>query len=283
MGLREDYLFCENIIKQNSKSFYKAFSHLPEEKRQDIYAVYSFCRIVDDITDVGKDRNELEIFKSSWIDFKKGNTPDEPVWRALRNTFNTYEMNCEAFDAMIEGQFSDFDFVQPKTQDELEKYCYYVAGTVGLMILPVLSVRHKELEEGGIILGIAMQITNILRDIGEDFDNGRIYLPESVMNDYDVTPDDIRSKIVDSKFILLWEHEANLAKKYYDKAIEDFFLYDKDSLFPVMLSVNLYKEILNEVRRNRYDCLNNRNYTGKIRKMIIYIKTFFNHRGRFSR
>jgi len=275
MGLKEDYLFCENVIKKNSKSFYRAFSRLPKEKARDIYAIYGFCRVADDIVDVKNDRNELELFKSKWINFKSGNTPDEPVWRALRYTFGKYEMNYEAFDHMIEGQFSDFDFVQPKTREELEKYCYYVAGTVGLMVLPVLSKRHVELEENAIVLGKAMQITNILRDIGEDYDNGRIYLPESSMEKYNVTSYDIYSKKVSSSFIQMWEHEAKLAEKYYCRAMENISLYDKDSLFPLMLSVNFYKEILNEVRKNGYDCLTKRNYTGKTRKIMIYLSTMF--------
>ena len=273
MGLKQDYLYCEEIIRKNSKSFYKAFSYLPEDKAGDIYAIYAFCRIADDITDIQNNKTELEIFKNKWIDFKSGITPNEPVWRALRNTFKKYEMNYEAFDHMIQGQFSDFDFVQPQTQELLEQYCYYVAGTVGLMILPVLSRRHRELEESGIILGKAMQITNILRDIGEDFEKGRVYLPVSVMNKFNVTTDDIREKKADKNFYLMWEYEAKLAEAYYLKVTDDFHLYDKDSLLPVMLSVNLYKEILNEIRRNGYDCLTKRNYTGKVRKILIYLKT----------
>lgn len=273
MSLISDYKYCEEIIKRNSLSFYKAFSQLPETKANDIFAVYAFCRIADDIIDVEKDIDALKEFENDWTDFKKGYIKQTPVWRALANTFSRYDMNVGAFDDMIKGQYSDFTFVQPRTQDELDLYCYHVAGTVGLMILPVLSENHKKIENEALILGRAMQITNILRDIGEDFDNGRIYIPSEIMKRFDITEDFLSGKKTSSNFIEMWEYEAAIAEKLYENAYDSFRFYDDDSILPVLLSYNFYKDILNSVRKNNYDCLTRRNYTTKARKVFLYGKS----------
>lgn len=274
MDIKDDFKYCEDIIKNSSKSFYKAFSKLPRNKANSIYAIYAFCRTIDDMTDIKKDKNSLKDLQEDFISFKEGKDIDQPMWRALRVVFNEYEMNFKPFEDMIKGQYMDFDFKQPSNQEELENYCYYVAGTVGLMILPILSKRHKELEDVAVDLGKAMQITNILRDIGEDYDNGRVYLPIAEMEEYKYTMDKLSRKIVDNNFISLWEYEANRAKELYNKVLNKIKLFDKDSIFPVLLSLYFYREILSEVRDNKYNCLQKRNYISSKKMIKLYIKSF---------
>lgn len=273
MGIEQDFKYCEDIIMENSKSFYKAFSSLPRDKSNAVYAVYAFCRRIDDLADVSKDIQSIMKFEEDFMAFKSGKTIDDPVWRALRVVFERYEMSYLPFEDMIKGQYTDMEFKQPPTQKDLEDYCYYVAGTVGLMILPILSRRHVELEPVALDLGKAMQITNILRDIGEDYDNGRIYIPLEVMEKYGYGEDKLSKKTVDNSFISLWEYEANIAEKLYSKVLEELTLFDKDSVLPVLLSIYLYREILFEVRRSNYNCLEKRNYISGLRMALLYLKS----------
>lgn len=273
MGLQEDFIFCENIIKESSKSFYKAFSKLPSHKANGVYAVYAFCRIVDDLIDVKKDANALLEFSREFSLFKEEMELDQPLWRALRWTFSQFHMSYEPFDDMIKGQLMDLDFKQPSTQEELENYCYYVAGTVGLMILPILSERHLELKDTAMNLGRAMQITNILRDVGEDYRINRIYLLKETMAKFYYTEDMLAGGAINSSFISLWEHEAQRAEELYAGVYSNLSLFDSDSIFPVILAINFYRNILDQVRANNYDCMTRRNFVPKWRKILLYFSS----------
>ncbi|TGG88888.1 phytoene/squalene synthase family protein [Geotoga petraea] len=273
MGLKNDYRYCESIIKENSKTFYKAFSLLGKEKSNAIYAVYAYCRATDDSIDIHHSSEKLKILEKKLNDFEKGNTPDEPLWRALSDIFENYKMDIKPFYEMIEGQKMDIGFSQPEDQKDLLSYCYYVAGTVGKMLLPIIaSEKHEEIDVGKIKLGEAMQITNILRDIGEDFENGRIYIPKNIMEKYNYSKNDLKNKVINDNFIKMWEYEAEQAQKMYDDFYNFIDYFDKDSKKSVLASAKLYNAILDAVRKNGYNCLTERNYINNIEKMKIISK-----------
>ena len=160
MSLREDYKYCESIIKKNSKSFYAAFSTLPLKKRNSIYAIYAFCRLADDSVDILVSKSELLSLKTTLEKLSLGIPDDTPISRALTHTFNSYNIDFYPFYDMIKGQLSDFDFKQPETIKDLSIYSYYVAGSVGLMLLPIIATENKhKLETVAKSLGEAMQIT----------------------------------------------------------------------------------------------------------------------------
>jgi phytoene/squalene synthetase len=274
MSIQEDYRFCKEIIRTNSKSFFRAFSKLPEEKANAVYAVYAFCRYVDDIVDGKNEELSLKSFITQFEKFKKGQAADHPLWRALEDVFIKFPMSFTPFEEMIEGQLMDESFKQPQSQEDLEKYCYYVAGTVGLMILPILSKYPEQLKNTAVKLGTAMQLTNILRDIGEDYSIGRVYIPVEVLNKFNYEQHELSSKVINHNFIELWEYEAKRAESLYKEAMEYFYLFDKDSLHSVVIALFFYKEILNSVRKNRYDCLSCRNYVSMPRKYILLIKSY---------
>ena len=278
MSIQEDYSFCREIIKKNSKSFFKAFSKLTEDKANAVYAVYTFCRYVDDIVDGKNTELSLKDFIAQFEEFKRGKAVDHPLWRALGDVFINYSMSFRPFQEMIEGQLMDESFTQPYSQEDLEKYCYYVAGTVGLMLLPILSKQPEELKKAAVKLGTAMQITNILRDIGEDYSMGRIYIPVEVLEVFDYKQDELRNNVINRNFIELWEYEANRAEALYKEAMEDFYLFDKDSLLSMIIAVYLYREILNSVRKKGYDCLSCRNFVSRPRKYILLAKSYLDLR-----
>lgn len=261
MGIKDDYLYCKEIIKNNSKSFYKAFSLLPAHKRNAVYAIYAFCRLSDDAIDLHNDLAELEQLKKQLDDFLLTDQLNSPVFRALKDSFNKYQLELKPFYQMLEGQLMDTNFKGFETYDQLENYCYYVASTVGLMLLPILATKnHKKLVEPAIKLGYAMQLTNILRDIGEDLNLGRIYIPKSYFLKHSYSYDDLYAKNINQAFIDLWEDLAGTAEGYYQDFDQHLKEFDLDSRIPLKNAAWYYSKILEAVRQEKYDCLNKRCY-----------------------
>ena len=274
MGLREDYQICETIIKTHSASFYKAFSKLPKPKRRAVYAVYAFCRAADDTVDVYGDADALTALQLQLEAFEKGDTPDTPTFRALKDVFDHFQMSIEPFYQMIEGQKRDLAFKTPETETELDDYCYYVAGTVGLMLLPIVATEnHENLRDAAIDLGRAMQYTNILRDVGEDLDLGRRYLPDEWLQRYGVSEDLLKQKKVNGAFITLWRYAAERAQSLYSAHENLLHLYDPDSRLAMKRAILYYSEILNAVRANEYDCLTQRARVSNFKKFTLLIKS----------
>lgn len=270
------YAYCEEIIKIHSKSFYFAFSKLPKEKANAVYAIYAFCRLADDSIDEAETKEEqgdaLTFLTNELNRFEQGREPDHYVWQALRDVFNRYDMSIEPFYDQLHGQAMDYQFRQPQTMDDLEEYSYYVAGSVGLMLLPVIATEnHKDLEDEAIALGIAMQLTNILRDIGEDYQKiDRIYLPEELMEQENYTEADLSDQRIDESFISIWETIAYRAEQLYEKFNDSLKDFDKDSQLQVALSAKVYGGILDAVRENDYDCFTVKNKTSPAKKVVFY-------------
>ncbi|MBO1307756.1 phytoene/squalene synthase family protein [Enterococcus sp. 669A] len=265
-----DFDYCERIIEHHSKSFYAAFSRLPEQKAMSVYAIYAFCRRADDAIDVEKNPEKLAELKAQLGAFQKGDHPDEPLWRALAVVFKHYPLDIQAFYDMLEGQRRDIKFQQPATQQELEEYSYYVAGSVGLMLLPLLSQNWEKIIEEAKQLGEAMQITNILRDIGEDEAQGRIYLPKDKMAEYGVTPEDLKQHRQTAEFAQLWEYEAQRAEASYQKGLTMMPWIDEDCRTPLLAACYFYREILEVVRENDYQVFTQKHAVKQARKLRIF-------------
>lgn len=278
----DDFAKCEQTIRKHSKSFYRAFAKLPRQKAWSVFAVYSFCREADDSIDVYNDVDRLNILEKELTEFLSGTIPDRYFWRALVPVFEVYKMEAQAFYDMLTGQKMDWNFQQPNTQTQLEEYAYYVAGSVGLMLLPILSNQAEKIREQGIKLGQAMQLTNILRDIGEDIKNQRIYLPKEVMEEYKISEDTLKNEQIDERFIKLWEYEAMRAEALYQEAMTMVSTIDRDCQEALLLSAAFYEGILDAVRENSYQCFSTRNYVKKSQQLKLYhevkkqLKTSFN-------
>lgn len=263
MELSKAYRFCEEIIAANSKSFYKSFSMLPKENRKAVWAIYAFCRTVDDIVDEGADPvRELSLFKQEFNDFLAGNfNVENPMWLALSDVFKNYDMDDEAYASMIAGQEMDLLMKRYKTVEDVLDYSYHVASSVGLMLLPVLAPDKTEiLKEGAIALGYAMQITNILRDIDEDLGLGRVYLPSELMTKYNLNEEDLRRKTVTPAFVSVWEEMAKEAEYYYQKAFETINEYPVSSRIPVKGAGLVYREILTTIRKKDYNVFGQKHF-----------------------
>ncbi len=277
--LNLSYNYCESIIKKNSKSFYLAFSKLPFPKNKAIYALYAFCRQADDSVDSAQNKEEqmkniTDLSKDLELFYYK-NKPDGPIWDCLADVFSKYPMYKDAFRLQIKGQKFDIEFEQPDNLNDLITYSYHVASSVGLMMLPIIAQKnHSLLRKEAIDLGIAMQITNILRDIGEDYHVlNRIYLPKDLMNKYNVSEDMIKNKEVTQQFIDLWEYLAKTAEMYYEQFYKKIQLFDQDSQYQLLVASRLYAQILTVVRSNNYNCLHKKNKVPKIQMREIAIES----------
>jgi len=278
--LKQDYAYCEAVIKASSKSFYTAFSKLPKDKAKAVYAIYAFCRQADDTVDaqepIEMKRKKLALLEQELITFTKGETPNHPMWRALRDVFTRYQMDPSPFFDQLEGQKRDLSFQEIKDLAALKEYSYYVAGSVGVMLLPILASQQaatEELKESAISLGVAMQLTNILRDVGEDFrDNNRIYLPSDLLMRYGVEVEATMQMGPGPAFIALWEEIATESQEGYQRFWKNIQQFDEDCRLPVLVSAKLYSGIMDSVRKNNYDCLHVRNYVPEAKMLALVLE-----------
>ena len=274
--LKEDYDVCEEIIRKHSKSFYFAFSNLPKDKARAIYGIYAFCRTADDSIDEAGSKEEqaaaLDQLKNELEQFERGEIIEKPVWRVLKDVFSRYDMSIKPFYDQLKGQEMDHHFTAPSTLEELENYSYHVAGSVGLMLLPILATRtKKDLTRAAIDLGVAMQLTNILRDVGEDYHEiKRIYLPGNFLEKENYQKEDFEKNVVSPAFIRIWETIAKRAEFLYAEFQQSVPDFDRDSQFSVLLSANVYGGILNAVRKNNYDCFTKRSKVSLINRQKLY-------------
>ncbi|MGG3924463.1 phytoene/squalene synthase family protein [Metabacillus fastidiosus] len=271
----EAYKYCEKVIKHHSKTFYKAFSILSKDERKAVWAVYTFCRTVDDIVDEGRNpEKELAEFKKAFEKFLQHEYDEaDPMWVALHDVFVKYRMDEEAFRSLVKGQEMDLTINRYDTTEQLLDYCYHVASTVGLMLLPILAPGKEEmLRDGAVSLGIAMQLTNILRDIGEDLERNRIYLPKDMMKHYGLKKEALWLGKIDSSFIDVWEHLAEVAEQFYNEAFQSMNEYPIYSRIPVKRAAYLYREILPVIRSKRYKVFKEKHFVTEKQKRLILVR-----------
>lgn len=271
-AIQNDLNWCETLIQNNSSSFYRAFRKLPRQEAQAVFAIYAFCRIADDAIDVDNDPALVRAMAEKLLAFEAGETPDEPMWRALRWAFDSFPLQIRPFQEMLIGQLQDVEFQQPKSFNDLLDYCYLVAGTVGLMLCPLLAKPVTiETEKLSVELGIAMQLTNILRDVGTDYRLKRIYLPEDLMIALGVSPEDLAGPEPTPELIRLWEHLASEAEGRYRRISANLDVFDKTARLPVLLSLLYYSKIINRCRKARYRLLDRRIYVPKWEKLLLFV------------
>ena len=270
-----DFAWCEAMIREHSGSFYRAFRHLRPDKAKAVFAIYAFCRMADDAVDEHNDAVELAKLKDQLEAFSRGHDHDEPMWRALRLTFDRFELDLEPYRELLTGLEMDLTPQQPADMEEFERYCYFVAGTVGLMLNPLLAVDtdDKYTRKGSIKLGHAMQITNILRDVGTDYRLGRAYLPADIMKEHGLVFEDLAGPQMKPELKQLWERLAEQALSYYLDVEKNLKKYEKTARLPLLLSLNYYRSIIYACRKSNYDLLQRRIFVPDSHKLLLYWRT----------
>jgi phytoene synthase len=214
--------YCQQKTVQSGSSFYYSFLFLPPERRRAITALYAFCREVDDIVDETTDQSVARIKLAWWrneiAQLYQGN-PSHPVALALKPHLAAYDLKQEHLQAIIDGMEMDLDQSRYLDWPGLRKYCWHVAGVVGILSASIFGVTDPKTLEYAEKLGLAFQMTNIIRDVGEDARKGRIYLPVNELQQFGVTAADIMSFRHTDKFEALMKFQADRAQGFYDEAM----------------------------------------------------------------
>jgi phytoene synthase len=265
--------YCEDIIKKNSLTFYKAFSKIENKKqRQAIYVVYAFCRYADDLIDEHQDIKGLNQLEEELHAFKNKKKTSLLVFKALRiivDQFYGENYDYQPYFEMIQGQRMDVTITSYETMEDVLSYCYYVASSVGLMLLPILAPsKHQELKEFAIQLGYAMQITNFLRDVGEDYLKGRIYIPQETLKKYQVNIEYEFKNGPTESFKTLFNALASQARQYYQYAYDHIDAFSQDVRKPLLYAAKLYEAILDECMTD-YDVLTKKHFVSNDKKIKI--------------
>ena len=269
----------EQVIRAHSKTFYFATGLLPQAPRQGIRALYGFCRATDDLVDTAEHGvSGLEELKK-WrvqtaLPANKQTNPILYTWARVRET---YAVDCVYEHELIDGVAQDIQFSPYQTWEELEKYCYAVASTVGLLSMPIIGLApgasFEQAAPYAIQLGIALQLTNILRDIGEDACLGRVYLPLEDLARFGLTLQDIHHQVYDKRFIRLMQFEIERARNIYQLALPGIKLLSPSARPAVGAAALLYRAILDEIENIDYRVYQQRAHTSKWKKISLLPKT----------
>ncbi len=272
--LQRAYDACRSITAEYAKTFYLGSMLLPMAKRRAIWAIYAWCRNTDELVD-GTDMGtvtmaDLECWETRTLRTLQGKPPDNsPEDLALADVAQQFPLTTEPFVDLIAGMRMDLTQNRYATFAELETYCYRVAGTVGLMSAQIMGYETgQDGTEEAIALGVALQLTNILRDVGEDYRRGRIYLPLEDLQKFGYSEDDLGKYINDQRWKALMEFEIQRAYTYYEKAERGIITLQRDSRFPVWASLIHYRKILKKIQDNRYQNFVQRAYVSKTEKFI---------------
>lgn len=289
LTLDDAYRYCRDISKHHAKTFYLATLFLPRRQQNPIFAIYALLRTVDDLVDLAEDKltngqitpQEINDLLENWKNRLKrcylGEVDRDPIMMAWHDTLKTYPIAIELPLDLMDGVAMDIEFSKFETFDELYVYCYKVASVVGLMTSEIFGYSDRQALQHAIELGIAMQLTNILRDIGEDIDRGRIYLPMEDLKRFNYSEEEFMKKTMNGNFLELMKFQIERARSYYRSAEKGIPMLQKESRFAVMISSENYCNILNAIEENGYDVFTRRAYRSFYQKIstipAIWYKT----------
>lgn len=272
------YSVCRGIARSAAKNFYYAFLVLPRPKSQALCAVYAFMRRCDDITDesaspVQERRQKLTAWLDAFHRAASGYPSDDPVLLALADAQRRYNIPTALLDQLAHGTETDVEdedqllceaaapilTVRYRTFDQLRQYCYGVASVVGLVCIRIFGYRDPAAEALAERCGLAFQLTNIIRDVKEDAQMGRIYLSEEDLEKFGITPAELKSPSDPAKLRPLLQFEADRAREFYRAADELIPLIDEDSQPALWVLVTIYRRLLDKIAQRRYDV-----FSGKV-------------------
>lgn len=264
-SLESSHEYCENLTRLEAKNFFHAFWLLPPDRRRAIYSIYAFSRRLDDIVDGDAaggdgrvDREEALARIAVMRELLDRNEPtDDPLAPALRDTIARYRIPLEHFDELIAGMVMDLENYQYATSEDLERYCYRAASTIGLICVEVFGHDGEpgsdSVTRPAVKLGLAMQLTNILRDVKEDLERGRLYLPANEVQRFGVDIEALRRGEVTQGFRELMRFQVERARRWFEEATPLFSQVDRHSRHCPMLLRDVYRGLLRRIERANYD------------------------------
>jgi phytoene synthase len=269
--------YCQQKAAQSGSSFYYSFLFLPANRRRAITALYAFCREVDDVVDECQDpqiaATKLAWWRQELVKLYAGQ-PEHPVTRALLPVLAEFNLPQEQLLEIIDGMAMDLQQTRYLDFKALSLYCYRVAGVVGLLAAEIFGYQERKTQKYAHDLGMAFQLTNIIRDIGEDARRGRVYLPVDELKRFDVSVADILNARHSDNFRRLMEFQIERAEHYYEQAMSELPAVDRKAQRPGLVMAGIYRTLLDEIKRDGCQVLTQRTSLTPIRKLWIAWRTW---------
>ena len=269
--------YCQRKAADSGSSFYYSFLFLPANRRRAITALYAFCREVDDIVDECPDPTVAATKLIAWqqeIERLYSGNPQHPISLALQPVLKEFDLPRELLLEIIEGMAMDLKQTQYKNFAALSLYCYRVASVVGLLASEIFGATHPDTKHYARDLGMAFQLTNIARDVGEDARLGRIYLPLDELQRFEVPLSDIFELRYSGNFRALMEFQVQRAEQFYKQAFEKLPAIDRKTQKPGLIMAAIYRALLDEIKQDGYRVLNKKTSLASARKLWIAITTW---------
>jgi phytoene synthase len=268
---------AEVITRQAKTNFYYSFLFLPKLKRQAIETVYAFCRLMDDIVDedvkVDNAQEELAYWREE-VNLCFSGNPATELGKSLKEVLKNFPIKEQYFQDLITGMEMDLNKCRYNTFPELERYCYHVAGVIGLMCIEIFGYKNPATKEYAINLGKALQLVNIIRDLKEDAERDRVYLPQDEMLRFGYSETQLLKGIYNDQFIKLMEYQANRAQSFFENAQSALPKADRRTMFAAEIMGKIYHRILEKIIAARYSVFENRIRLSSLEKAIVAISAW---------
>lgn len=269
--------YCQQRAAASGSSFYYSFLFLPPLRRRAITALYAFCREVDDVVDECRDPT-VAAAKLAWWREEVGRLyngmPQHPVTRALQVLLADFDLPQEQLEEIIEGMAMDLVHTRYADFPALSLYCYRVASVVGLLSAAIFGYRERQTQKYAHDLGMALQLTNIIRDVGEDARRGRVYLPQDELARFGVAEADLAAGRYSEGFHRLMDFQIERAERYYAQALAALPAVDRKAQLPGLMMAAIYRTLLDEIRRDGVRTLTRRVSLPPLRKLWIAARTW---------
>ncbi len=275
ISVEESYRYCLKVARTRAKNFYYSFVLLSRQQRKAMCAIYAFMRYCDDLSDEpGASRAAIDKWRAELEEALQGRFSDHPVWPGFYHTVRRFRIPHDYFRQMIEGVTSDLEPRRIESFDELYQYCYHVASVVGLTIIHIFGFDTRSALPLAEKCGVAFQLTNILRDIREDAEKGRIYIPAEDMRRFGVTEEELRAGHRDEKFLRLMRFEAARARQYYNESAPLLDLIHPRSKSSLQALISIYSRLLERIEGTNYDVFSRRVRLSLFEKSWIVVRAF---------
>ena len=272
------HAYCQDKAAKSGSSFYYSFMFLPAERRQAITALYAFCREVDDVVDECHDLSLAQTKLEWWrqeVGRIYGGTPTHPVGHALKDVLKGFRLPQEQLLEIIDGMAMDLSQTRYLDFKGLQLYCYRVASVVGLLAAEIFGYQDRQTLKYAHDLGLAFQLTNIIRDVGDDARRGRIYLPIEDLQRFEVPAKDLLEARYSDAFRELMAFQAERAEKFYDQAFAQLPAIDRKAQRPGLVMAAIYRTLLREIARDGFLVLDRRTSLTPLRKVWLAGTTWF--------
>ncbi len=273
------------VTRASNTNFYYSFRLLPKHKREALHAVYAFCRYTDDIVDEEADEGQKAQLLRAWqreLGQALRGTSSYPLLNQLSAVARRFRIPVHYFYELFQGMEMDLRKTRYKTFEELKEYCYLVASSVGLICRHIFGYRNESTREYAISLGIALQLTNILRDIKDDARRGRIYIPQEDLQRFGYAEADLLACRYTPQFVRLMQFEVERARWYFDAARDALGNEDKYYFFPARIMWSVYAHILNRIEASGYNVFERRISIPSFLKLLITLRYWLSHRLKYS-